>query len=146
MKGAVCYGLEGIVHRRKLPCHFGIELDERYDPKIHDPAYNYINQFCGTEFNRDCMTWFANMVSTHSIGLLHVYMDGSELTRMQISDAYFFISSKNQGQDTDSIKRICVPFNVTKSESHRREDSKLILRSCSYHEPPKTRSKCQGSK
>lgn len=61
-KGAVCYGLESIVHHRVLPCHYGAELDPMFDPSIHDPAYNYTRPFDGVVFNRDPINWFAKKV------------------------------------------------------------------------------------
>ena len=61
-KGAVCFGLEGIVHRRILPCHYGAEINEMYNSEIHDAAHNYKEEWTGFTFNNDTMTWFAKMV------------------------------------------------------------------------------------
>ncbi|KAM7191240.1 hypothetical protein V8F20_009418 [Naviculisporaceae sp. PSN 640] len=58
-KGAVCYGLESIVHHRVLPCHYGVVLGQPFDPAIHDPAYNLTRPFDGAVFNVDFVTWFA---------------------------------------------------------------------------------------
>ncbi|KAF5570127.1 heat shock Hsp70 [Fusarium pseudoanthophilum] len=60
-QGAVCYGLEGIVHRRILPCHWGVELADPYKEGIHDPIYNYHHDWYGTMYNKDTITWFAKM-------------------------------------------------------------------------------------
>ncbi|EWG47583.1 hypothetical protein FVEG_07650 [Fusarium verticillioides 7600] len=60
-QGAVCYGLEGIVHRRILPCHWGVELAHRYKEGIHDPTYNFQDDWEGTIYNEDTITWFAKM-------------------------------------------------------------------------------------
>ncbi|RTE85274.1 hypothetical protein BHE90_000016 [Fusarium euwallaceae] len=60
-QGAVCYGLEGIVHRRILPCHWGVELAHRYKEGIHDPAYNYEDTWDGNVYNSDTIDWFAKM-------------------------------------------------------------------------------------
>lgn len=61
-KGAVCYGLESIVHCRVLACHYGAVLDPVFDSSIHDPAYNYTRSFDGFVFNRDPINWFAKKV------------------------------------------------------------------------------------
>ncbi|RSL41501.1 hypothetical protein CEP54_015800 [Fusarium duplospermum] len=60
-KGAVCYGLQGIVQRRILPCHWGVELASRYNKEIHDPAYNYEDEWNGNLYNSDTIKWFAKM-------------------------------------------------------------------------------------
>lgn len=60
-KGAVSFGLEGIVHRRILPCHYGVNIDEAYNAAIHDSAYNYEHPWDNSTYNKDTMTWFAKM-------------------------------------------------------------------------------------
>ncbi len=66
-KGAVCFGLEGIVHRRILPCHYGAEINEMYNAAIHDAAHNYKEEWSGITFNNDTMTWFAKMVRDETL-------------------------------------------------------------------------------
>ncbi|KAK0619194.1 hypothetical protein B0T14DRAFT_566081 [Immersiella caudata] len=61
-KGAVCYGLEGIVHRRVLPCHYGAVLDSPFDADIHDPNYTYTSRWSKELYSSDGMEWFAKMV------------------------------------------------------------------------------------
>ncbi|RSM15087.1 hypothetical protein CDV31_005168 [Fusarium ambrosium] len=60
-RGAVCYGLESIVRRRILPCHWGVELAQPYKKGIHDSAYNYESRWDGNMYNSDTISWFAKM-------------------------------------------------------------------------------------
>jgi hypothetical protein len=62
-KGAVCVGLESIVNRRILPCHYGVEMSDLYDPAIHDAEYNFQPPSTGLTYNTDTIAWFAKMVS-----------------------------------------------------------------------------------
>lgn len=58
----MCFGLERIVHRRVLPCHYGIELGVPYNPSIQDSQYNYTQQWTRQTYNSDTVEWFAKMV------------------------------------------------------------------------------------
>jgi len=61
VKGAVSHGLEGVVYRRKLQCHYGVQLDEPFDPNIHDRRFTYVDLFDNITLCSDCVTWFAAM-------------------------------------------------------------------------------------
>ena len=66
-KGAVAHGLECLtMTRRRLPCHYGVHLDELFDPEKHRESASYIDQFDGLRRSSDSITWFAPMASPQS--------------------------------------------------------------------------------
>ncbi|PUU75808.1 hypothetical protein B9Z19DRAFT_1030174 [Tuber borchii] len=59
VRGAVFYGVEGIVHTRKLKQHYGIKLGTEFKPDVHDEGDSYIDPFDDIKYTRDNVNWLA---------------------------------------------------------------------------------------
>jgi hypothetical protein len=81
VRGAVLYGVDGIVHTRKLKQHYGVVLNTRFIPGIHDEEDAWIDPFDGLKRSGDNVDWLAAKVTPtpdSQYTLLHAFFKDSK--------------------------------------------------------------------
>lgn len=63
VRGAVLYGVGGIVHTRKLKQHYGVTMKAHFIPGIHNEARAYIDPFDGRKLVSHNVEWLAAKVT-----------------------------------------------------------------------------------
>jgi hypothetical protein len=74
VRGAVLYGVGGIVHTRKLKQHYGVKLAAPFISGTHDEADAFVDVFYGTKYTRDNVRWLAAKVTPpHAPNILSAF-------------------------------------------------------------------------
>ena len=123
VRGAVLYGVGGIVHSRKLKQHYGVKIMTHFIPGIHDEADSYIDPFNGTKLASSNVDWLAAKVTPNPYTIIH--------------GVSIFPKDSKQGDDASVEKFISIPARKSFLGSNRKLVS-LTLMGCKFDEPPQS--------
>lgn len=62
VRGAVLYGVDGIVESRKLKRHYGVRMGTIFNPAIHDEVDAFHDVFDNIKWSRDNVEWLGSKV------------------------------------------------------------------------------------
>ena len=121
VRGAVLYGVGGIVHTRKLKQHYGVAGMIHFIPGIHDEARAYIDPFDGGKRLMNHVKWLAAKVTPnppyHHTRVSH------------------FSKDSKQGDDASVEKVISIPACISFVGSCRKLVTDALV-GCKLDEPP----------